>query len=231
MLLPLGAKGGKGMSSPTSARRGRFRGTGVARSARGAIFRRLSNCFTGVSGKARVSHLSIPGRLALLVLALALPLNLVIIDGELVLVVEDNDAVREATVSRVQSLGYDVLEARSGAEAIKLLEVGTPTDLIFADIVMPGGMTGYDVAQWVRSRRPDLKVLLTSGYANPSAAVNDGVREIKVLSKPYTREQLAQAVREALHGSIEGHTRGANGADARGEPSRVILLRRAQRLR
>jgi CheY-like chemotaxis protein len=125
-------------------------------------------------------------------------------NGEFVLIVEDNDAVREATVSRLRSLGYDVLEARTGAEAIKVLEIGTPVGLIFTDIVMPGSMTGYDVANWVRSRRPALKVLLTSGYANPPATVNDGVREIKVLGKPYTREQLAQAVRETLHGCIEG---------------------------
>jgi CheY-like chemotaxis protein len=162
-----------------------------------------------VSGKARVSHLSIPGRLALLVLALALPLNLVIIDGELVLVVEDNDAVREATASRLQSLGYDVLEARTGTEAIKFLEVGTPADLIFADIVMPGGMT-----KWVPSRRPNLKVLLTSGYANLSAAVNGFVREIKVLGNPYTREQLAKAVHETLRGCLEGDASGVSEADA-----------------
>jgi CheY-like chemotaxis protein len=128
-------------------------------------------------------------------------------DGELVLVVEDNDAVREATVSRLQSLGYDALEARTGAEAIQLLKMGEPVALVFADIVMPGGVTGYDVAKWARSRKPDLKVLLTSGYANPSPPVKDGVREIKVLGKPYTREQLAQAVRESLQGSIEGGTR------------------------
>jgi CheY-like chemotaxis protein len=146
-------------------------------------------------------------------------------DGELVLVVEDNDAVREATVSRLQSLGYHVLEARTGAEAIKLLEVGTPVALVFADIVMPDGMTGYDVAKWVRSRKPDLKVMLTSGYANPPPSVEDGVQEFKVLSKPYTREQLAQAVRETLN------EKGASGADVRGKPSTVVPLRRSQRLR
>ena len=152
-------------------------------------------------------------------------------DGELVLVVEDNDALREATVSRLQLLGYDVLEARTGAEAIKSLEIGTPVALVFTDIVMPGAMTGYDVAKWVRSSRPDLKVLLTSGYANPPAAVNDAVREIRVLDKPYTREQLAQAMRETLHGCIEGVTRDVSEADVRIEPSTVIQLRRGQRLR
>jgi CheY-like chemotaxis protein len=151
--------------------------------------------------------------------------------GELVLVVEDNDAVREATVSRLQLLGYEVLEARTGAEAIKLLELGTPVALVFADIVMPGGMTGYDVAKWVRSRRPDLKILLKSGYASPPVAVNEGVQGIKVLGKPYTREQLSHAVRETLRGCLEGVTRGESQVNVRIEPSTVIKLRRAQRLR
>ena len=61
-------------------------------------------------------------------------------------------------------------------------------------------MTGYDVAEWVRSMKPDLKVLLTSGYSDMQFAVSEAVREIKVLGKPYTREQLACALREALDG-------------------------------
>ena len=87
-------------------------------------------------------------------------------DGELILVVEDNDKVREATVSRLESLGYAVLEAKTGPEAITLLESGEAVSLVFSDIVMPGGMTGYDVAEWVRSMKPELKVLLTSGYSD-----------------------------------------------------------------
>ena len=121
-------------------------------------------------------------------------------DGELVLVVEDNGKVREATVSRLKSLGYAVLEAKTGPEAISLLEAGEPVSLVFSDIVMPGGMTGYDVAERVRSMKPDLKVLLTSGYSEMPLAASEAVREIKVLGKPYTREQLAHAFREALDG-------------------------------
>jgi CheY-like chemotaxis protein len=82
-------------------------------------------------------------------------------DGELILVVEDNDTVREATMSRLESLGYAVLEAKSGPEAIKLLESGQSIALVFSDIALPGGMTGYDVAEWVRAMTPDVKVLLT----------------------------------------------------------------------
>jgi DNA-binding NtrC family response regulator len=79
-----------------------------------------------------------------------------------------------------------------------LLQSGEPIALVFSDIVMPGGMTGYDVAEWVCSRKPDLKVLLTSGYRDTQLAVSEAVRESKVLEKPYTREQLACALREAL---------------------------------
>ena len=121
-------------------------------------------------------------------------------DGELILVVEDNDTVREATVSRLELLGYAVLEAKSGPEAIKLLELGQPIALVFSDIVMPAGMTGYDVAEWVRAMKPDVKVVLTSGYRDPQLAVSATVREIKVLAKPCTREQLASAFRAALDG-------------------------------
>ena len=120
--------------------------------------------------------------------------------GELILVVEDNDKVRKATVSRLECLGYAVLEAKTAAEAITLLDSGEPIALVFSDIVMPGGMTGYDVAEWVRSMKPDLKVLLTSGYSDMPLAGSEAARKVKVLGKPYTREQLACALREALDG-------------------------------
>jgi CheY-like chemotaxis protein len=119
-------------------------------------------------------------------------------DGELILVVEDNDKVREATVSRLESLGYAVLKAKTGAKAITLLKSGEPIALVFSDIVMPGGMTGYDVAAWVRSMKPDLKVLLTSGYSDMPLGEREAARGLEVLGKPYTREQLAYALRAAL---------------------------------
>jgi CheY-like chemotaxis protein len=119
-------------------------------------------------------------------------------DGELILVVEDNDKVREATMSRLESLGYAVLEAKTGPEAITLLESEEPIALVFNDIIMPGGMTGYDVAEWVRSVKPETKVLLTSGYSDMPLAASEAVRAIKVLGKPYTRAQLACALRETF---------------------------------
>ena len=121
-------------------------------------------------------------------------------DGELILLVEDNDTVREATANRLESLGYAVLEAGRGPEAITLLKSGEPIALVFSDIVMPGGMTGYDVAEWVQSMKPELEVLLTTGYSEMPLAMSEIAGRVKVLGKPYTREQLACALREALDG-------------------------------
>ena len=108
--------------------------------------------------------------------------------------------VREATVSRLESFGYAVLEARKGPEAMTLLQSEEPIALVFSDLVMPGGTTGYDVAAWVRSMKPHLKVLLTSATSDLPPAVSEPARKIKVLGKPYTREQLACALRETLDG-------------------------------
>jgi two-component system CheB/CheR fusion protein len=116
--------------------------------------------------------------------------------AQLILLVEDNDKVRKATANRLESLGYEVLEGKTGPEAITQLASGEPIAL--SDIVMPGGMTGYDVAERVRSMKPDLKVLLTPGYSDTPLAVSEAARKIKVLGKPHTREQLACALREAL---------------------------------
>jgi CheY-like chemotaxis protein len=121
-------------------------------------------------------------------------------DGELILLVEDNDKVREATASRLESLGYAVLQAKTGPEAITLLESGEHIALVFSDIVMPGGMTGYDVAEWVQSMKPEVRSLITSGYSDMPLAASEAAQKIKVLGKPYTREQLACALREALDG-------------------------------
>ena len=80
-----------------------------------------------------------------------------------------------------------------------MLKSGEPIALVFSDVVLPGGLTGYDVAEWVRSTKPNVKVLLTSGYSDMQLAGSEAVREIEVLAKPYTREQLACALREAVN--------------------------------
>ena len=120
--------------------------------------------------------------------------------GERVLVVEDNDQVRDVTVKRIASLGYAVTEARTGPEAIQLLQSREPVQLVLSDIVMPGGMTGYDVARWLASNMPEIKVLLCSGYneGDRRGDAQGAIRDITVLGKPYTREQLAGALTNAL---------------------------------
>jgi two-component system CheB/CheR fusion protein len=121
-------------------------------------------------------------------------------DGELVLVVDDDDEVREVTLKRLESLGYAVIEAASGPKAIERC-AGEPVALALIDIVMPGGLSGYEVADNLRKLNPGIKVLLTTGYdgagrkSEPEATEN-----FKVLEKPYTRAELARAVAEALAG-------------------------------
>ena len=79
-----------------------------------------------------------------------------------ILVVEDHEMVRKAVVKRLGLLGYDTQYAGNGPEAIKLLNTGVQFDLVLTDIVMDGGMSGYDVASWVKTNRPECKVILLS---------------------------------------------------------------------
>jgi signal transduction histidine kinase/CheY-like chemotaxis protein len=119
--------------------------------------------------------------------------------GETVLVVEDNPQVRKLSLSRLALLGYRAIEADDGPAALALLDAGTEIDVIFSDVVMPGGMTGYELAQHARQRLPGVKVLLTSGYDAETASAQDTTAsELKVLRKPYKQADLARALREAL---------------------------------
>ena len=120
--------------------------------------------------------------------------------GELILVVEDDDQVREVTRKRVEALGYAAIEARTGPEALERLKLQEGVRLVLSDVVMPGGMTGYDVARWVASNKPDVKVVMCSGYnegdlADDAQGAIDGV---VMLGKPYSRDQLAHALSDAF---------------------------------
>ena len=121
--------------------------------------------------------------------------------GELVLVVEDNEKVRQLTVTRLKGLGYAVAEAGNANEALAQLEKLSDVDLVFTDIVMPGGMSGFDLSTHLRERQPERKVLLTSGYAEDLVHA-DRLREqnLRILRKPYRLHELASAVRETLDG-------------------------------
>ena len=116
---------------------------------------------------------------------------------ETILVVEDNPDVRRLAEGMLSGLGYRVLTAEHGPAALALLESGVAVDLLFTDVVMPEGLTGYDLAAEALRRRPGLKVLFTSGYpgtAPPPAACLSG----RLLCKPYRFHDLGLRVRESL---------------------------------
>jgi CheY-like chemotaxis protein len=115
-----------------------------------------------------------------------------------VLVVEDDERMRHVTCARLGSLGYRVLEADAAAAAIDLLARHPEVDLLFSDLVMPGEMSGIELARRVRELYPAMPIVLTSGYA---AELLHGVEEdlgMQVLHKPYTLSILVHAIRDAL---------------------------------
>ena len=118
---------------------------------------------------------------------------------EVVLVVEDDKLVRTYVLAQIDSLGYTTLSANNGAEALAVLDSGTPVDLLFTDVIMPGAMNGRDLAAEAQRRRPGLRVLFTSGYTE-NAIDQDGKLEqgILFLAKPYSRAELARLLRVAL---------------------------------
>jgi PAS domain S-box-containing protein len=117
--------------------------------------------------------------------------------SETILVVEDDARVRRVTTARLRSLGYEVIEADNGAAAFLLLAAHPKIAMIFTDVVMPGGMNGDELAEAALTAKPDLKVLFTSGYAEPAVA-RQGLRVGAWLKKPYTAAELAEKVREIL---------------------------------
>lgn len=120
--------------------------------------------------------------------------------AETILVVEDNDDVLALAREHLATLGYDVLAARSGDEALEVLEGrgATGVDLVFSDIVMPGSVNGLTLAQRVKERWPGTGVLLTTGYNEDLVVDGPRAAAMDVLGKPYRRAELADRVRAAL---------------------------------
>ncbi len=116
---------------------------------------------------------------------------------ETVLVVEDNAEVLELAVTTISDLGYRVLTAPDGPSALEIVESDQEIDLLFSDIVMPGGMNGFELISRARAIRGDLKALVTSGYVNVHRSGTDRP-EVPLLLKPYRRGDLAQCIRMAL---------------------------------
>jgi signal transduction histidine kinase len=118
---------------------------------------------------------------------------------ESILIVEDDALVREYVVAQISRLGYDTLAASNGAEALAIINGPERIDLLFTDVIMPGSMNGRQLAIEAQKRRPELKVLFTSGYTE-NAIVHHGRLDagVLLLPKPYISSDLARLIRTAL---------------------------------
>jgi CheY-like chemotaxis protein len=115
--------------------------------------------------------------------------------GDLVLLVEDDPAVRRVVRQQLVDLGYPVIEADNGAQALDLIEQVPDIAIVVSDVIMPGGISGRQLAAQVLARNPAMRVVLMSGYADEG----DPVREdnLPVLAKPFVRRDLARAIAQA----------------------------------
>ncbi|MCB1380414.1 MAG: PAS domain S-box protein [Alphaproteobacteria bacterium] len=117
-----------------------------------------------------------------------------------ILVVEDQEAVRAVACGFLEDFGYDIVEAEDGLQALAKLQENPDVDLMFSDVVMPGGLNGFDLAQAARGIRPDLKIVHTSGYPKGAMVHQEEprFREGFIIMKPYRREDLQKIVKDAL---------------------------------
>ena len=121
---------------------------------------------------------------------------------ETILVVEDDTDLRATTTLNLHRLGYNVLEACNGSAALRILEGNENVDMLFTDVIMPGGVLGSELAQRARKMKPGIQVLLTTGYMGDAALTRAGsLQEEEVLAKPYRNEQLALKLRYMLDAS------------------------------
>jgi nitrogen-specific signal transduction histidine kinase len=118
---------------------------------------------------------------------------------ETILVVEDDQMVRPLVVRQIQSLGYVALTAATAEEALVVIDGGQEIDLLFTDLIMPGGMNGRLLADEALRRRPSLKILFTSGHSD-NEVTHDGRLDdgVLLLAKPYRKSELARMIRSAL---------------------------------
>jgi signal transduction histidine kinase/CheY-like chemotaxis protein len=119
--------------------------------------------------------------------------------SETILLVEDNEDVRQYAKSALEELGYKVLVAHDSAGALRIVDDGAHIDLLFTDIVLPGGMNGRQLSHEVLKARPSLAVLFTTGYT-PNAVIHHGRLDpdVQLLSKPYTQDDLSRKIRRIL---------------------------------
>jgi len=138
------------------------------------------------------------------------------------LVVEDDKEVLAVTLEMLRELGYEVATAPDAASALERLENGEPVDLLFSDVVMPGGCNGAELAHRARAIRPDLKVLLSSGYVGEAGSLVGDAFEM--IDKPYERSTLAARLAAILNDTSplrrDRAARGRNSRNASARSSR-----------
>lgn len=121
--------------------------------------------------------------------------------GEVVLLVEDNVSVRSATSALLTQLNYKVIQADKVSTALEIVRGGEHIDVVFSDIVMPGGLSGFDLALQLNNLRSALPAVLTSGFPDTAHRESGGTFEGRILLKPYTHQELANVIRSALDGT------------------------------
>ena len=127
---------------------------------------------------------------------------------ETVLIVEDEQGLRQLVAKVLQGQGYQVLEASNGREALRLFHErkDAPVDLVLTDMVMPE-MSGQVMAEWLQTTHPDVRILFTSGYTDCGFVKDGEVRsDINFLAKPYTTTVLLQKVREVIDAPVNSAT-------------------------
>lgn len=125
--------------------------------------------------------------------------------SERVLLVEDDHSVRALVAALLGDLGYAFVEAANGAAALDVLAQSQPIDLLLTDVVLPGGMTGIELADEIRRRQPSIRVQLMSGYARtPADALGQDELTRRLLNKPFRKADFAAAIRRALDSQDEG---------------------------
>jgi signal transduction histidine kinase/DNA-binding response OmpR family regulator len=127
-------------------------------------------------------------------------------NGESILVVEDDEAVRVTVIETLTELGYRVLRAVDGQSALSIIRSGAQIDLLFTDVIMPGPVASTEMVRQARLLLPQMRVLFTSGFTRDAIVDRDRLRPgVNLLSKPYAREDLARRLRQLLDEDLAGH--------------------------
>lgn len=122
------------------------------------------------------------------------------VGSETILIVEDNDALRRVAKLQLSEMGYKILEASTARDALHLIEAGQEkVDIVFTDIVMPGGMNGFQLAEEISRKRPQARILFTSAFALKAGTPAEGLSvNTNFIGKPYRMQELARKIREIL---------------------------------